>query len=302
MLLELVVSKGKNAGQTGHFADQRVPSPANDAEGLIAPDEGPVVEVINPGGAAGVVLLCEHAGNLVPRSLANLGLAPSVLSAHIAWDPGAAPVARLMAKALDAPLVLQRFSRLVYDCNRPPDAKSAMPDKSELFDIPGNVDLCEADRQRRIEAIYRPFRAQVAALLDDRIGRGQTTAIVTIHSFTPIYFGHQRAVELGILHDEDHRLADAMFAALAKGTDGSDCGNLDVRRNEPYGPNDGVTHTLKVDAIIRGLPNAMIEIRNDLIATEVAQAAMAARLANLVRDGLRRLPAFAAGPDCGIAG
>ncbi len=251
---------------------------------LIAANEGPPVEIVNPDGAGGIVLICEHAGNLVPRSLKALGVDHDVLESHVAWDPGAAPVARQMAAMLDAPLILQRFSRLVYDCNRPPDAESAMPTRSEIFDIPGNVGLTDAVRQTRTEAIYRPFRTSVAALLDRLVEGGTSPAVVTIHSFTPTFHGKPRAVELGLLHDADHRLADAMLDASA------DCSDLEIRRNEPYGPEDGVTHTLKVDAIARSLPNVMIEIRNDLVAEPRQQSAMAARLAGLVREAVGRLP------------
>lgn len=253
---------------------------------LIAANEGPPVEVVNPDGAGDIVLICEHAGNLVPRSLAALGLDPDVLASHVAWDQGAAPVARLMAEMLGAPLILQRFSRLVYDCNRPPDAEAAMPARSEIFDIPGNIGLTDAARRARTEAVYRPFRAGVASVLDRMTEIGRTPAVVTIHSFTPLYHGKTRTVELGLLHDTDTRLADVMLEASAVWAD------LVVRRNEPYGPKDGVTHTLKVDAIARGLPNVMIEIRNDLIAVHHQQSAMATRLAGLVREGVDRLPSI----------
>ncbi|MGI9487413.1 MAG: N-formylglutamate amidohydrolase [Geminicoccaceae bacterium] len=250
---------------------------------LIAANEGPPVEVVNPDGAGDIILICEHAGNLVPHSLNALGLDQDVLESHVAWDPGAAPVARLMAVSLDAPLVLQRFSRLVYDCNRPPDAEGAMPTRSEVFDIPRNAGLSDAARQARIEAVYQPFRASIASILDRMTEAGKTPAVVTIHSFTPIFHGKPRAVELGLLHDADTRLTDAMLEASA------DWSDLDIRRNEPYGPNDGVTHTLRVDAIARGLLNVMIEVRNDLIAKPRQQSAMAARLDSLVREGLGRV-------------
>ena len=137
---------------------------------LIAPDEGPPVELVNPDGSGEIVLICEHASNLVPRSLQALGLDDQALFSHVAWDPGAAPVARQMVAMLDAPLILQRFSRLVYDCNRPPHAESAMPEKSEVFDIPGNVGLTAEEREARTDALYRPFREAVASVIDGMTG------------------------------------------------------------------------------------------------------------------------------------
>lgn len=249
---------------------------------LLALDEGSPVEWVNEAGQADILLVCEHASNRIPASLNDLGLDQSVLSSHAAWDPGAGPVSRLLAKILDAPLILQRFSRLVYDCNRPPDAESAMPSRSEIFEIPGNVGLTEAERDLRTEAIYRPFRDAIARHLDRKIAEGTRPAVITIHSFTPIFHGRKRSVELGLLHDVDSSLADAMLTASADWMD------IHVRRNEPYGPSDGVTHTLQVDAIARGIANVMIEIRNDLVNTPKAQAVMAARLGTLISEGLSR--------------
>jgi hypothetical protein len=80
------------------------------------------VRIINPDGQSPFVLICDHASNAIPQEFGSLGLPAADLDRHIAWDPGAAPVARRMAKALDAVLVESGISRLVVDCNRPADA------------------------------------------------------------------------------------------------------------------------------------------------------------------------------------
>lgn len=244
------------------------------AEGLeaIAPD------LVNPGGAGPVVIVCEHASAALPAALGDLGLAPAARHAHIAWDPGALGVARGLAEILDAPLVAGAVSRLVHDCNRPPGAPDAVPARVEVFDIPGNAGLGAAERAARAAAVYAPFHDALARLLAAR-----PRPLVTVHSFTPVWHGRARAVELGILHDADARLADAMLAAAPHHT------AWDVRRNEPYGPADGVTHTLIRHGLANGLANVMIEIRNDLIASPAAEAAAAAMLAGLVRVALAAL-------------
>jgi predicted N-formylglutamate amidohydrolase len=108
----------------------------------------------------------------------------------------------------------------------------------------------------------------------------QAPVLVTIHSFTPVYEGNPREVEIGILHDADTRLADAMLQ----------CGAAHlphiIRRNEPYGPADGVTHTIAEHGLPFGHPNAMIEIRNDLIATPKAQTDMARQLAGWLTQAI----------------
>lgn len=237
-------------------------------DSLLGDEEGPAV-LENPSGRSPYVLLCEHASNRLPARLGRLGLADADLQRHIAWDIGAAAVARRLAGLLDAPLLLQRYSRLACDCNRPPDSPEAMPEVSETTAIPGNRNLSPADRLARIREIYRPFHAAVADLLDGRAAHGVRSMVASIHSFTPVYKGQSRSVELGILHDRDTRLSARLIRDFPR---------VDARLNQPYGPRDGVLHTLDLHAAVRGLPHVMIEIRNDLIADERAQGLWAERL------------------------
>ena len=248
--------------------------------GILTGEEGDPVALENVSARGRVILVCEHASRLMPKSLGTLGLSDEALASHIAWDPGALAVARRMAKSLDATLIFQRFSRLVYDCNRPPESPAAMPEKSEVFDVPGNAGLDQAARDARTEALYLPFREKLSALVKSRAAEGRAPVIVTMHSFTPVYFGKQRAVEIGILHDADTRIADAMLATADA------AGLYNVCRNEPYGPEDGVTHTLREHGLSNGLPNVMIEVRNDLIRDEVGQGVVADYLAGLLTESL----------------
>jgi predicted N-formylglutamate amidohydrolase len=247
---------------------------------ILSEADGACVGLERPGGRSPVLLVCEHASNTLPAYFGNLGLSEEALSSHIAWDPGALAVARAMSQSLDATLVYQRFSRLIYDCNRPPDSPGAMPETSEIYAVPGNRNLTAGERRARTEELYVPFHDAVRALIGERRARGQDSVIVTIHSFTPVYNGRQRAVELGILHDADSRLADRMLAAAA------DAPLYRTERNEPYGPEDGVTHTLVLHGIANGLRNVMIEVRNDLVADDAGQGVMADYLAGLLQLSL----------------
>lgn len=253
-----------------------------------------VVDVINSSGAGRFVLVCEHASNFIPPDLNALGLSEEVLESHIAWDPGAMAVALAMSDALDAPLVAQNVSRLVYDCNRPPDVQSAIPETSEIYTIPGNARLSRQYRAARADRYYQPFRNRLASCLDRQVAKigerkiegGQETVglpvLVTIHSFTPVYFGEQRDTEIGILHDIDPRLADALLRPRGDR-------QYSFARNEPYGPGDGVTHTLVQHALPRKLLNVMIEVRNDLIAHPGAHQAIADLLSASLNEALDRL-------------
>lgn len=238
------------------------------------------VRISNSGGAARVVLVCEHAQNSIPIEYSNLGLNTEIRESHVAWDPGALAVASLLSEQLDAVLVAGTISRLVYDCNRPPDAPDAMPAQSEIFDIPGNIDLGDQEKADRIQRIYQPFRDAVAGQTLQSRGR---SALVTIHSFTPVYMGQARAVEIGILHDDDTRLADEMLQIALKFTDHK------VLRNQPYGPQDGVTHTLKTHGIANNLLNVMLEIRSDLITTKAQQRRVASQIGGILAQALHSL-------------
>ena len=246
---------------------------------LLQGEDDPVI-LVNADGASPVVLACEHAGHRIPKSLSRLGLAQSDLTRHIAWDIGAEAVARGLSERLGAPLVLHRYSRLVYDCNRPPDALDAIPAVSELTPIPGNRRLTPNAKLSRIEAIYRPFHSALAALLDRRAVRSISSILVTVHSFTPVYKGMKRSLDLGILHDHDRRFADILLRLLTRGKD------IIVKRNEPYGPEDGVCHTLNLHGGVRGLLHAMIEIRNDLVAHSAGAKEWSDRLANVLRRAI----------------
>lgn len=247
---------------------------------MLSGDDDLPFAVFNPQGKGDVLLVCEHASAAIPGVFADLGLQRHALSSHIAWDPGALELSMQLAKMLDASLCYQRYSRLLYDCNRPPESPSAIPEKSEVYDIPGNRNLSARERDQRIETFYRPFEQGLSGLLEARGKSGRQTLLVTVHSFTPVFFGRAREVEVGILHDVDRRLADAMLAQVE-----SLEGRFVTRRNEPYGPKDGVTHTLVEHGVKNGLLNVMIEVRNDLLRSQEEINAMAAYLGGLICNG-----------------
>jgi predicted N-formylglutamate amidohydrolase len=234
---------------------------------------------VAPYPGAKFVVLCEHASHRIPAGL-DLGLAPEVTTSHAAWDPGALGVAKALAERLEAALIYGGMSRLLYDCNRPPEAPSAMPEKSEIYEIPGNQGLSDADRQARVDGIYAPFCAAVA----ETLAQSDRPVLVTMHSFTPVFKGAQRAVEIGVLHGRDPALAQAMMAHADMGHP------FNVQLNEPYGPQDGVAHSLDLHGSDNGLSNVMIEIRNDLIRTPEEESAMAALLAPWILQATADLP------------
>jgi predicted N-formylglutamate amidohydrolase len=241
-------------------------------------DFGDVVHVRPNSGPTRILIVCEHAANRVPQDLDRMGLPAETLESHIAWDPGALGVAEAMADTLRAPLVSGGVSRLVYDCNRPPESGSAIPTRSEATEIPGNLDLSPDSREERVRNVYHPFHREVADQIQ-RAGAG-LELLLTIHSFTPVFMGERRDVEIGMLHGNDDRFAKAMMDSKP-----GDFSHL-TRLNEPYSAADGVTHTLDKHAAARGMHAVMIEIRSDLIEQPVEQSRMASLLAAWVSAAL----------------
>lgn len=237
-------------------------------------------EIINENGRTPVLLVCEHASNDVPDHLNNLGVTQEALGYHIAWDPGALDVAKALSAKFDCPLFAATLSRLVYDCNRPPEAADAFPAVSEIYEIPGNADLSDEDIQWRVDHVYKPFQAGLSAAVAKQVDRTGTAFIVTIHSFTPVYNGNRREVEIGILHDSDSRFADLILERVTDKTD------LIVKRNEPYDATDGVTYTLREHGVKNNLQNVMIEIRNDLISDATGVEKIADTLHRLIDEAL----------------
>ncbi|MBL6455299.1 N-formylglutamate amidohydrolase [Belnapia sp. T6] len=230
----------------------------------------PAVTTLNPEGGSPFVLLCEHASNHIPASYGGLGLPPAELGRHIAWDIGAAALARRLSARLDAPLFLSGYSRLLIDCNRPLGAPTSIPLRSEDTEIPGNRDLSEAEVAARQDRFFRPFHAAVAACLDAR--RGRPTIVLGIHSFTPVFQGVRRPWHAGLLYADAVALGQGLIAALAADP------ALVIGDNEPYRIEPEHDYTVPVHGDARGLPAALIEVRQDLLADEAGIAAWADRV------------------------
>ncbi len=229
-----------------------------------------------PQGLSPVVLACEHASHHIPAAYAGLGLDPAEQRRHIGWDLGAAKLARALSDALDAPLLLATYSRLLLDLNRATDAHDSIAIRSEGTDIPGNRALGDDERALRHARIYAPFHAQLDAMLDARIAAGALPLLVTVHSFTPTWHGEPRPWHCGVISRNDRRVADMFLATL--GRDPALC----LGDNLPYGSDGGTFHTVGRHAEERGIPGAVFEVRQDLLADEAGIAAWAQRLRGVI--------------------
>ncbi len=162
-------------------------------------------------------------------------------------------------------------SSIAIATQAPPDS---IPTISEATEIPGNQGLSAEERARRVAEIYEPFHEALEAALAAK-ERSGVVGLISIHSFTPVYRGVERPWPIGILFDADQRLSRPIIERLRAQPD------LNVGVNEPYSPRDGVYHTLDRHAQSKGRPSAMIEIRNDLIATPEGEREWGERLAEI---------------------
>lgn len=237
------------------------------------------VEHIEGPADAGLLLVCDHASNALPPEYGSLGLGAEAFERHIAYDIGAAGVTRRLAKLLDAPAVLSRFSRLLIDPNRGADDPTLVMRISDGALIPGNARIDAAEIAKRREKFWRPYRDAAIAEVERMTASGKIPSVVSIHSFTPVWKGAPRPWHVALLWDCDPRLAKPLIAGLAG------AGDLVVGDNEPY---DGALNgdTMYELGTSRGLPHALFEIRQDLIADDKGQQAWAERIAQELRPVL----------------
>ena len=241
------------------------------------------VERINEEGNCPIILVCEHASNHIPAEYDGLGLAPPDLSRHIAWDIGAAAVARRLSWLLNAPAFLGTYSRLLIDLNRPLDSATSIPDHSEATIIAGNHNLSPAERRRRQDMIFAPFQAAVAELIDRRALTGRPSLLVAIHSFNPTFLGEPRPWHAGVLFGEAETLGRRLVAELAREPD------LVVAANQPYSVSREEDYSILVHGDDRNIPSILIELRNDGLATPNGVKAWVDRLAGALLCEVARM-------------
>jgi predicted N-formylglutamate amidohydrolase len=227
-----------------------------------------------PAGASPYLLIGDHASRRLPRRLGTLGLGEEDLGRHIAWDIGIAGLAGRLAERLDACAILQGYSRLAIDANRPPGTPESILGRSDGTVIPGNQGLSSEEAERRAREIFHPYHDRIRSELDARAGRN--TVLVALHSFTPSLGSRARPWHVGVLYQRDARLARLLLELLRGEPD------LVVGDNEPYAASDATDYSIVVHGERRGLPHVELEVRQDLISDEAGQGAWAARLATLL--------------------
>ncbi|MDI2595102.1 N-formylglutamate amidohydrolase [Pseudomonas sp. 681] len=222
-----------------------------------------------------LILVCEHASRFIPAQLNDLGLSAEAAREHIAWDIGALALAQRLSDTLGVTLLAANYSRLLVDLNRPRHAPDSIPGQSEIYQVPGNRDLDETTREYRRQCLFKPFHTRLQTLIDQRIAQGRPVRVVGIHSFTPIYYGQPRLLDVGVLYGQANDYAQRLLDGLGRHP-------LKVAGNQPYKIDPLGDMTVPVHGDARGLEAVLIEVRNDLLRTPEAVARWAGYLAPLL--------------------
>lgn len=235
----------------------------------------PVYNLIRENSSHPLILVCEHASRYIPDALNNLGLDDTAAREHIAWDIGALELAEQLSEKIGATLLSANYSRLLIDLNRPRHAPDSIPAQSEIYQVPGNRELDEATREYRRQCLFKPFHTRLQQLIDERLADGRPVRVVGIHSFTPVYYGQPRGLEVGVLFGQSKAYAQRLL-------DGLDRHPLKVAGNQPYKIDPLGDMTVPVHGDARGLESVLIEVRNDLLRNPEAVTRWANYLAPLL--------------------
>ncbi len=263
--------------------------PDSAAASLLGDTDPPPFTTLNRDGLTPLLLICDHASRAVPAALDNLGLDDETFGHHIGYDIGAAAVARKLSEALDTGLVLAGYSRLVIDLNRPPGHPQSIPPISDGTIVPGNQDLDEAARRRRVRDLFEPYHDAVNRAIARIWERGTPPALFSIHSFSPRFGDTPRPWDVGVLWNRDSRIAVPLMEKLeARG--------LNVGDNEPYSGKH-LAYTIDMHAAAAGLANCVIEINQDQLTDAAGVARWAAILDDVMKEildlsGLHRVERF----------
>ncbi len=232
-------------------------------------------EIIEGPASSRYIIVCDHASNAIPPEYGNLGLDPVQLQRHIAYDIGAEALVRGLAREMRAPAVLSRFSRLLIDPNRGDDDPTLVMKLSDGAIVPGNAKVDDAEIARRIARFSAPYHAAIDRMIDRALAAGVKPILFSVHSFTPLFHDGPRPWHCAVLWEKDDRLARPLLEALHAEP------GIVTGENEPYVgalPGDSMTR----HGFDRGLPHAIVEVRQDLLEDDAEISAWVRRFSRIL--------------------
>lgn len=225
-------------------------------------------EALAGDGDAKVFLTCEHASERLPEGYAWPAADERLVGTHWAFDLGAADLTRELAAALRAPAVLSRFSRLLVDPNRPLGDATLFRTEAEGAPVELNRDLGEAERTHRLDRYHRPYHEAI----HQRLAGHGSSVLFSIHTFTPVYEGQVRKMEVGVLFDTQEALAIELAEAIR-------AAGFETRLNEPWSGRDGLIYSAEHHAAAHGKRALELEVRQDLAVRPEVRARLVEALA-----------------------
>lgn len=235
------------------------------------PHEADAVEVILGDPAAELLFTCEHASNRLPERWRWPAEDERLVEDHWAYDLGAADLTRELAAAANADAVLSRFTRLLADPNRPESSDTLFRRNADQAPVLLNQRLDAHDRRHRLESYYRPYHAAVDAV----VASSAANILFAVHTFTPVYEGRRRELEVGVLFDDEQSLAEGLLGGLT-------AAGLSAAANEPYSGREGLIYAVDRHAKTHGRRALEIEVRQDL----ATDPSFRAKLVSLILAGL----------------
>lgn len=244
--------------------------------------DDPVEHAGDSGSSGPFVFTCEHASAAMRLGIVAGDGDRALLADHWGSDLGAADVTRELVALLGGQAVLARFSRLIIDANRDVDCPSLILEEADGVAISFNQKVSALERRRRLDRLFDPYHAAVEQALDGRRRLGAPFHLVSIHSFTPVFRGERRDLDVGVLFD-DHETEAARVAAALAGR------GFASALNKPYSGKapEGLIYSAKRNAEYGGVKYLELEIRQDLIATPDAARRVAGRIAAALGEGFR---------------
>lgn len=219
-----------------------------------------------------LLLTCEHASERLPERWRWPREDVRLRGTHWAYDLGAAELTHDLAEGLASAAVLSRFSRLLADPNRHEEDPSIFRDLAEGAPVMLNARITSEDRQARLDGYWRRYHDVV----DREAAATGASVLLSVHTFTPVYEGNPRAMEVGVLFaDEDTLGAELAEAFAAEG--------FVVALNEPYSGKEGLIYAAERHAKAHGLAPLEIEVRQDLAVQPEVRARVVAALRRFVK-------------------
>lgn len=188
--------------------------------------------------ACGILLSCEHGGYDIPPAYQHLfERQEDVLKTHRGWDPATLELSRYWAEKLSLPLVYSTISRLLIEMNRSSWSE-------ELFSAYSRK-LPVSEKEQLIREYYLPYRTAIRQHIDSYLQRQRVCLHFSVHSFTPVWEGSERKVDIGLLFDPERKRERSLCALIQHQLEASLPG-LKICYNEPYlGTDDGLTTFLR---------------------------------------------------------